>query len=105
MATGAAGDGLIWGMFEACISGSDMSIQRRPYHRNCSCALHKSRGTCSHAPSRATVSYPIRRTWSEGCLTMMAAPSPTSSPCSSPAVAPADAGRTQAKLAFFHNEE
>ncbi|RVW43744.1 hypothetical protein CK203_074138 [Vitis vinifera] len=43
MATGAA-EGLLWGVYEGCISGCDMGIERRPYHRNCKCALHKSKG-------------------------------------------------------------
>ncbi|KAL7221811.1 hypothetical protein ACSBR1_023703 [Camellia fascicularis] len=90
MATGAAGDGLLRGVFEGCISGSDTGIQRRPYHRNCTCALHKSRGHCSHASRCTNVSYPIRRSWSEGCLALMAgttaATSGHASPCSSPVV-------------------
>lgn len=90
MATGAAGDGILRGFFEGCISGHDMGIQRRPYHRNCSCALHKSRGICGHSSKYNNVSYPIRRAWSEGCLSLMA--SGNSSPnSSSPAAAAATA--------------
>ncbi|KAL3535958.1 hypothetical protein ACH5RR_004419 [Cinchona calisaya] len=93
MATGAAGDGILRRVFDGCISGSDLTIQRRPYHRNCSCALHKSRGHCSHASKYHNVSYPIRRSWSESCLALMAAAAATNnnnnyfspSPCSSPA--------------------
>lgn len=73
MATGAAGDGLLRGVFEGCISGGDMGIQRRPYHRNCNCALHKSKGHCSHPPKNTQVSYPVRRSWSESSLVLMAA--------------------------------
>ncbi|KAL2929861.1 Sodium- and chloride-dependent creatine transporter 1 [Bienertia sinuspersici] len=55
-------------VFDSSISGNS-EVQRRPYHRNCSCALHnKSRGNCPHSsvsPS-SNVSYPIRRSWSEG---------------------------------------
>ncbi|XP_047339629.1 uncharacterized protein LOC124943116 [Impatiens glandulifera] len=88
MATGAAGDGLIRGFFDPCISGADAGIQHCPYHKNCSCALHKSRGQCSHSTSGNNVSYPIRRTWSEGSFTFMAASSSAAayvSPRSSPA--------------------
>ncbi|CAA2969916.1 Hypothetical predicted protein [Olea europaea subsp. europaea] len=71
MTTGAAGDGLLRGLFEGCISGGDMGIQRRPYHRNCNCALHKSRGRCSHPPKNTQVSYPVKRSWSESCLALI----------------------------------
>ncbi|XP_022755255.1 uncharacterized protein LOC111303339 [Durio zibethinus] len=87
MATGAA-DGLFRSLYEGCISGYDIGIDNRPYHQNCRCALHdKSRGNCPHAsPKSENVSYPIRRAWSEGCLTMAAA-SCHSSPSSLPALA------------------
>ncbi|ERN10395.1 hypothetical protein AMTRI_Chr12g236910 [Amborella trichopoda] len=63
-------EGLIECMFEGCLSQSDMGIERRPYHKNCSCALHKSKSSfCSKsAHHNATISYPIRRSWSEGSL-------------------------------------
>ncbi|CAH1449208.1 unnamed protein product [Lactuca virosa] len=82
MATEAAGYGMFQRVYGGCISTDDMGVRRRPYHHNCSCALHKSGGGhCSHL---AKVSYPIRRCWSEGsivAITSMA--SPDSSPCSS----------------------
>uniref|UniRef100_M1ADF5 Uncharacterized protein n=1 Tax=Solanum tuberosum TaxID=4113 RepID=M1ADF5_SOLTU len=90
----AAGDAIFRGVFEGSISGHDLEISKRPYHRNCGCALHKSRGNCSHSSRYMTVSYPIRRSWSEGCLSLVAAASAAasghSSPCSSPSVAVAD---------------
>ncbi|KMT03604.1 hypothetical protein BVRB_8g192770 [Beta vulgaris subsp. vulgaris] len=86
MAGTGVGDGLFHGVFEGSISGSHLEIDRRPYHRNCTCALHdSSRGaTCSHhKPSK--VIYPIKRSWSEGSLAFYSAsatlnPSPSSSP-------------------------
>ncbi|OMO80457.1 hypothetical protein COLO4_24089 [Corchorus olitorius] len=89
MAAGAA-DGLFRSIYEGCISGTNIGIERRPYHRNCRCALHdKSKGNCPHAfPKNKKVSYPLRRAWSEGCLAMAAASSCHSSPSSSPALAP-----------------
>ncbi|KAL0315440.1 UNVERIFIED_CONTAM: hypothetical protein Sradi_5422200 [Sesamum radiatum] len=80
MAMGAAGDGLLRGVFEGCISAGDMGIQHRPYHKHCGCALHKSRRHCPHPPRHTTVSYPIRRSWSEGNLALIGQSSP---PCSS----------------------
>ncbi|RAL37743.1 hypothetical protein DM860_000437 [Cuscuta australis] len=104
MAAGAAGDGLLRGVFEGSISGHDSDIQRRPYHKNCGCALHKSRGgggrRCSHSPSH--VSYPIRRSWSEGCLALAVASSRSPSPrCS----ATASIARKRHKSMVFSIEE
>nr|XP_016509106.1 PREDICTED: uncharacterized protein LOC107826618 [Nicotiana tabacum] len=93
MATGAAGDGLFRGVFDGCISGHDTGIQSRPYHRNCGCALHKSRGNCAHSSPYRNVSYPIRRSWSESCLALAAASSGHPSPCSSSAAAAMDGGK------------
>ncbi|XP_010265702.1 PREDICTED: uncharacterized protein LOC104603380 [Nelumbo nucifera] len=82
-ASGAA-NGLLQTIFSGCIAECNTEIERRPYHRNCGCALHKSRRECSKGLSRSgTVSYPIRRAWSESCLALAAAsnqssPSPTS---------------------------
>ncbi|KAK1420952.1 hypothetical protein QVD17_22941 [Tagetes erecta] len=96
MASGAAGDSIFGNVFGGCISSDDIGIQRRPYHRNCSCALHKSgeQHHCSHSlPPK--VSFPVRRSWSEGCLVAMTSTATSSSgstsPCcpSSPAPAPA----------------
>ncbi|KAK8655036.1 hypothetical protein V6N13_107628 [Hibiscus sabdariffa] len=77
MATGAVG-GLLLSLYEGCISVCDTTIERRPYHRNCRCALHdKSRGNCPRAFAKSkSVSYPIRTAWGEGCLAMSAASSP-----------------------------
>ncbi|XP_057751321.1 uncharacterized protein LOC130969559 [Arachis stenosperma] len=91
MASGAAADGLFRPIFEGSISGFDHCVERRPYHRNCSCALHsKSRnggGACTHKqPWGKNISYPMRRAWSEGSLIMVAS-SVHSSPSSSPVAA------------------
>ncbi|GMI89184.1 hypothetical protein HRI_002587700 [Hibiscus trionum] len=79
MATGATEGLLVW-LYEGCISVRDTTIERRPYHRNCRCALHdKSRGNCPHAFAKSkNVSYPVRTrsAWGEGCLAMSAAFSP-----------------------------
>ncbi|KAK3033187.1 hypothetical protein RJ639_036979 [Escallonia herrerae] len=102
MATGAAGDGLFRGTYDGCISGHDMGIRRRPYHRNCSCALHKMRGHCSHSSPKNKVSYPLRRAWSESCLSLMA--SGSSSPSTSPDPAAAEpSGRTN--LVLFNEDQ
>ncbi|MBA0875012.1 hypothetical protein Goshw_025092, partial [Gossypium schwendimanii] len=92
MAAGAA-DGIFWSLYEGCISGNEIGIERRPYHKNCRCALHdKSRGNCPRSIAKSNnVSYPMRRAWSEGCLMIAAA---ASSSChSSPSSLPAWAGQ------------
>lgn len=73
-AAAASGDGMQF-IFDSCLSGCDCEIERRPYHRNCKCALHKPRSrTClrgaagSGSSSSGKVAFPIRRSWSEGCL-------------------------------------
>ncbi|RDX73725.1 hypothetical protein CR513_46619, partial [Mucuna pruriens] len=90
MASAAASDGFFRPIYEGCISGYDNDVERRPYHRNCGCALHsKSQNkACGHKMPRCnSVSYPMRRAWSEGSLFISA--SPHSSPSSSsPAAGP-----------------
>lgn len=90
---GAAAEGLFRCVYEGCIAGCDTGIERRPYHRNCGCALHnKSRKGGSNAAfskcCKKNVSYPIRRSWSEGSLALHSSASSSSnhsSPaCSSP---------------------
>ncbi|CAK7338517.1 unnamed protein product [Dovyalis caffra] len=89
MATGSA-DGFFRYVYDGCLSGGDLGIDRRPYHRNCRCALHKSKENCPHAMPRCkNVSYPIKRSWSEGSLALMVANSSSSchsSPSSSPSL-------------------
>ncbi|KAL8497762.1 hypothetical protein ACS0TY_021194 [Phlomoides rotata] len=51
MSTGAA-DLMFRCVFDASLSLHDMDIERRPYHRNCECALHKTKGKCTHSASQ-----------------------------------------------------
>ncbi|KAK1292015.1 hypothetical protein QJS10_CPB17g00256 [Acorus calamus] len=54
--------GLIQCVFVGCLAIFNVEIKRRPYHRNCHCALHGSSGraskVCMHEEK---ISYPIRR--------------------------------------------
>ncbi|KAG9456231.1 hypothetical protein H6P81_000739 [Aristolochia fimbriata] len=80
-----ASEGLLRCVFEGCISSPDAEIERRPYHRNCSCALHKKRGSRTKCVAHNDkISYKLHKSWSEGCLVMAAAPSVLSSPSTSP---------------------
>ncbi|KAI4377303.1 hypothetical protein MLD38_014955 [Melastoma candidum] len=82
----AAAEGFLRCVYEGCISGCDSCVDRRPYHKNCRCALHKSKKGCSHGlPRSNNVSYPVRRSWSEGSLLLTSSSSPSLSPSSSPA--------------------
>ncbi|KAH7675035.1 hypothetical protein IHE45_08G112100 [Dioscorea alata] len=60
MATEAA-SGPLRCLFDASLSAFDSDISRRPYHRNCGCALHHSASCSSSSSSR--LSYPIHRSW------------------------------------------
>ncbi|KAK9130514.1 hypothetical protein Sjap_011001 [Stephania japonica] len=75
-------------LYEGCLSVSDAEVERRPYHRNCGCALHRSGGGGGGGGGcrRKKISYPMRRSWSEGCLAfgLAASGSGSSSPASSP---------------------
>ncbi|KAK9071685.1 hypothetical protein SSX86_008114 [Deinandra increscens subsp. villosa] len=78
----STGDRIFQGVYGGCISIEDvMGGQQRPYHCNCSCALHKSAsggGHCSHVSAK--VSYPIRRSWStDSMLVLKSGASPVSS--------------------------
>ncbi|KAG8367530.1 hypothetical protein BUALT_Bualt16G0081400 [Buddleja alternifolia] len=61
MATGAA-DFMFRCVFDGSLSMTDMDIERRPYHKNYKCALHKMKGNCSHAGSQQrNISFPKRK--------------------------------------------
>jgi len=64
MATGACGM-MLQCVFEGSISLHDMEIERRPYHKNCGCALHNMNGVCSNAcPQQRCVSFAKKTSWS-----------------------------------------
>ncbi|KAL4564103.1 hypothetical protein LXL04_028155 [Taraxacum kok-saghyz] len=93
MAAQVVGYGMFQRVYEGCISTDDMDVRRRPYHHNCSCALHKSGGGhCSHV---SKVVYPIRRSRSEAS---MVAIKPTTSLGSSPSITQKAKGSNTRKL-------
>jgi hypothetical protein len=56
-------------VFNGSISLHDMEIERRPYHRNCSCALHKLGNVCSNAYSQhRKISFPKKNACSDCTL-------------------------------------
>ncbi|KAJ6914387.1 hypothetical protein NC651_016605 [Populus alba x Populus x berolinensis] len=63
------------------MSLNDMEIRRRPYHRNCKCALHRLRDICSDAcPKQRSLSFPKKQVRSDHPLSI--ATSRLSSPSS-----------------------
>ncbi|KAK7347166.1 hypothetical protein VNO80_21693 [Phaseolus coccineus] len=68
MATGAC-QMMLRFVFEGSISLHDMEIERRPYHKNCGCALHNLNGICSKAcPQKTCVSFTKKTSWTECCM-------------------------------------
>ncbi|KAK9947410.1 hypothetical protein M0R45_003036 [Rubus argutus] len=62
---------------EGSLSREDTEIERRPYHKNCNCALHKSKGgSCSNAcPQQRNISFPKKQSRSDSSLCISAATS------------------------------
>ncbi|RXH74322.1 hypothetical protein DVH24_029043 [Malus domestica] len=56
-------------VFEGSLSMQDTEIERRPYHKNCNCALHSKVGVCSNACQR-NISFPKKQSWSDSSLRM-----------------------------------
>ncbi|KAK1403469.1 Cyclophilin-like peptidyl-prolyl cis-trans isomerase family protein [Heracleum sosnowskyi] len=60
----AAGHMILQCVFDSSLSMSDMDIERRPYHRNCSCALHKQNDT-SACFQQGKVAFPKIQSWTD----------------------------------------
>ncbi|XAR50732.1 hypothetical protein NMG60_11005144 [Bertholletia excelsa] len=68
-------------IIDGSISMFDMDIERRPYHRYCSCALHKSKVFCSNCCHQIrNISFPQKKPWRKHSLKITV--SHTSSPSS-----------------------
>nr|KYP36090.1 hypothetical protein KK1_042818 [Cajanus cajan] len=69
MATGALSEMMLRSVFEGSLSLHDMEIERRPYHKNCGCALHNLNGICSQAcPQQRCVSFAKKTSWTHCCM-------------------------------------
>ncbi|GMI84246.1 hypothetical protein HRI_002093900 [Hibiscus trionum] len=74
MAAGAAAaETMLRCVLGGSLSMQEMEVDRRPYHRNCSCALHNLKGSvCSSACSRTrNISFTKRKTWNDCSLSML----------------------------------
>ncbi|KAF8033855.1 hypothetical protein BT93_C0198 [Corymbia citriodora subsp. variegata] len=50
---------MLCGIFDGCLLINDVEIERRPYHRNCACAMHKLKGSRSTTcPHHSNISFP-----------------------------------------------
>ncbi|KAI3422838.1 uncharacterized protein J3R85_011740 [Psidium guajava] len=68
-------------VLDGTLSLNDLEIERRPYHHNCGCALHKMKGThLSACNMHGNVSFPRQKSRGDHCLSMTA--SEVSSRCS-----------------------
>lgn len=74
MATGAAAEMMLRCVLEGSLVMQELEVERRPYHRNCSCALHNLKSTvCSSAACSRTrnISFSKKKTWNiDSSLTM-----------------------------------
>ena len=70
MATGAA-QMMLQCIFNGSLSLQDKEIERRPYHRNCSYALHKSKGVCSNPCPQQSL-FPKKQSWTNYSLSTAA---------------------------------
>ncbi|XP_031263958.1 uncharacterized protein LOC116122195 [Pistacia vera] len=49
---------------DCSLSLNDFDKERRPYHKNCGCALHNLKGVCSNACSkRNSISFSEKKSW------------------------------------------
>ncbi|KAJ0029789.1 hypothetical protein Pint_14693 [Pistacia integerrima] len=49
---------------DCSLSLNDFNIERRPYHKNCGCALHKLKGVCSNDCSKQNnISFAKKKSW------------------------------------------
>ncbi|TQD93557.1 hypothetical protein C1H46_020828 [Malus baccata] len=68
--TGVAGM-MFLSVFEGSLSMRNTEIERRPYHKNCSCALHSKSGVCSNT-CQWNLSFAKKRSWTDRSLWIQA---------------------------------
>ncbi|KAK8683028.1 hypothetical protein V6N13_039103 [Hibiscus sabdariffa] len=68
MATGATAMMMLRCVLEGSLVMHEIEVERRPYHRNCSCALHNLKGVVCSSSSRArNISFSKKKTWRNDC--------------------------------------
>ncbi|KAJ9548543.1 hypothetical protein OSB04_021086 [Centaurea solstitialis] len=79
MATGAARM-TFQCVFEGSLSMSEMDKERRPYHKDCNCVLHKPEDETPRACTRhRRISYSMKPSWNKCSLTKTTFSSPAQS--------------------------
>ncbi|KAK7291992.1 hypothetical protein RIF29_07593 [Crotalaria pallida] len=69
-----AATGASFNVFEGSISIHDMEVERRPYHKNCGCALHNLNTICSKAcPQKTYISFNKKISWTHFSMYITAA--------------------------------
>uniref|UniRef100_A0A7N0RH65 Uncharacterized protein n=1 Tax=Kalanchoe fedtschenkoi TaxID=63787 RepID=A0A7N0RH65_KALFE len=64
---------LLRSVSNGCLTMHDTEIERRPYHRNCSCAMHKSTDmSCGGCSRKNTLLLPKNQQWKGGALSFVA---------------------------------
>ncbi|KAK1403470.1 Cyclophilin-like peptidyl-prolyl cis-trans isomerase family protein [Heracleum sosnowskyi] len=77
----AAGHMMLQCPFDSSLSMSDMDIERRPYHRNCSCALHKQKDERpTSCFKHGNVAFAKKHSWSDCSISTTAPKSALQSP-------------------------
>ncbi|TXG60808.1 hypothetical protein EZV62_012171 [Acer yangbiense] len=70
-------------VFDGCLLLPDMEVERRPYHRNCGCALHNLKGRDSsygYCSKQNKVIFHKKTSWSSaGCSSLLSMASPSAS--------------------------
>ncbi|XP_019248484.1 PREDICTED: uncharacterized protein LOC109227744 [Nicotiana attenuata] len=85
MATGVAKMLMFQCVMHGILSLFDMDIERRPYHRYCSCASHKKKEACSNntCTRSRNLPSPQRKTWNDAMSLSVTAAYQLFSPSSS----------------------
>ncbi|KAK8597901.1 hypothetical protein V6N13_095295 [Hibiscus sabdariffa] len=69
MAAGATAETVLRRVLAGSLVMQEFEVERRPYHQNCSCALHNLKGICSSGCSRAmNLSFSNKKTWRNDCF-------------------------------------
>ncbi|KAL5772765.1 hypothetical protein ACOSQ2_012689 [Xanthoceras sorbifolium] len=65
MASSGAAELVLGCVFNGSLLLDDLTIERRPYHKNCTCALHDLKGICSNTCLKKNhLSFHKKQVWS-----------------------------------------
>ncbi|KAK8595723.1 hypothetical protein V6N13_000416 [Hibiscus sabdariffa] len=79
MAAGTTAETVLRCVLAGSLVMQEFEVERRPYHQNCSCALHNLKGICSSGCSRArNLYFSKKKTWRNDCSLSMANPQSSS---------------------------